>query len=631
MDCQTFREDQKDFLPIAVKYLNTKTSCMMIKKKRIRDLLKKMKKSVVLIVVLFAALFFAKTSWADTHTAASCSAADVTTAITAASTGDTVAVPAGSCSWSSGLSITKGITLQGAGIGNTVITYGGSAASMVYYNPTTPSLNNPFRLTGFTLDCNNVAGTYGVQIRQNSDTTNIISNIRIDNNRITKCKEGIKFLGMIYGLVDNNQFANNEMEFEVLGLDTYSWVDPLEIGSSKYIYVETNTFTGSYGYFFLSGQGARWVFRYNNVDLANCAYSILDAHGNLVYEYPACNWLNNNRGIVGHEIYENTFTNLNRGAAKLHDLRGGTGIVFNNAVTGTNTGCNNIINIREEDDNSIGPCYPVKTTYPGYDPVKDTYIWGNTQNSNRHCLANSDSALMIIEQQDYWADTQVWGTTPTTYWTTGLSSSRGSTCTSDNVYWETDTRKLYRCVGTNNWRFIYTPYTYPHPLRGEGGPADKTPPTIPTNLQATAISSSQINLAWTVSTDPAPSSGLAGYRIYRCQGAGCTPSTEIATSTPNSYSNTGLSPSTTYVYRVAAYDATGNPSNQSTSASATTQPSTTLKGDVNQDGSVNVLDVQACVNDILGVQDYGSSADANKDGKVDILDVQGVVNIILGL
>ena len=90
---------------------------------------------------------------------------------------------------------------------------------------------------------------------------------------------------------------------------------------------------------------------------------------------------------------------------------------------------------------------------------------------------------------------------------------------------------------------------------------DTTPPSIPTNLTATAISSSQINLAWTASTDTV---GVSGYRIYRG-------GTQVATSPANSYSNTGLAPSTTYSYAVAAYDAAGNVSPQSGSASATTQ------------------------------------------------------------
>ncbi len=96
---------------------------------------------------------------------------------------------------------------------------------------------------------------------------------------------------------------------------------------------------------------------------------------------------------------------------------------------------------------------------------------------------------------------------------------------------------------------------------------DTTAPTTPAGLTATAISSSRIDLSWTASTDNV---GVTGYNIYRCTGLGCTPSTQITTSATNSYSNTGLSASTVYVYRVAAYDAAGNVSAQSSSASATT-------------------------------------------------------------
>ena len=101
---------------------------------------------------------------------------------------------------------------------------------------------------------------------------------------------------------------------------------------------------------------------------------------------------------------------------------------------------------------------------------------------------------------------------------------------------------------------------------------DTTAPTTPTNLSATAISSSQINLSWTASTDNV---GVMGYRVYRG-------GTQIATPTTNSYSDTSLSPSTSYSYTVAAYDAAGNTSAQSASMSATTQTSTptTINGQV---------------------------------------------------
>ncbi len=52
-----------------------------------------------------------------------------------------------------------------------------------------------------------------------------------------------------------------------------------------------------------------------------------------------------------------------------------------------------------------------------------------------------------------------------------------------------------------------------------GGSADTQPPTAPTNLTATAAGSAQINLSWAASTDNV---GVTGYRVERCQGAGCT-------------------------------------------------------------------------------------------------------------
>ena len=91
-------------------------------------------------------------------------------------------------------------------------------------------------------------------------------------------------------------------------------------------------------------------------------------------------------------------------------------------------------------------------------------------------------------------------------------------------------------------------------------PPDTTPPSVPTGLTATAVSSSQINLAWNASTDNV---GVTGYRVYRG-------GTQIASVSSTTYSDTGLTPSTTYSYTVAAFDAAGNVSAQSSPATATT-------------------------------------------------------------
>ena len=56
-----------------------------------------------------------------------------------------------------------------------------------------------------------------------------------------------------------------------------------------------------------------------------------------------------------------------------------------------------------------------------------------------------------------------------------------------------------------------------------------------------------------------------------------------------------------------------------------------ITGDVTGDGKVDILDLQACVNHILGTQDWGSAADVNNDTAINILDIQETVNIILGV
>jgi chitodextrinase len=94
---------------------------------------------------------------------------------------------------------------------------------------------------------------------------------------------------------------------------------------------------------------------------------------------------------------------------------------------------------------------------------------------------------------------------------------------------------------------------------------DTQPPTIPSNVAAVAVSSSQINLSWSASTD---NIGVKGYIIYRN-------GTKLATATTTSYGDTGLSPNTSYSYYIVATDGT-NTSKNSTTVSATTKSSATL-------------------------------------------------------
>jgi chitodextrinase len=91
---------------------------------------------------------------------------------------------------------------------------------------------------------------------------------------------------------------------------------------------------------------------------------------------------------------------------------------------------------------------------------------------------------------------------------------------------------------------------------------DTSPPGVPTNLAATPVSSTQVNLTWSASTDNV---GVTGYRVFRN-------GTQVGTPTSTGFSDTGLSASTTYSYTVAAADAAGNVSAQSAPVNATTLP-----------------------------------------------------------
>ena len=57
---------------------------------------------------------------------------------------------------------------------------------------------------------------------------------------------------------------------------------------------------------------------------------------------------------------------------------------------------------------------------------------------------------------------------------------------------------------------------------------------------------------------------------------------------------------------------------------------TNFLGDLNEDGTINVLDIISTVNIILGTSDFNSNGDMNQDSIINVLDIVALVNIILG-
>ncbi len=97
-----------------------------------------------------------------------------------------------------------------------------------------------------------------------------------------------------------------------------------------------------------------------------------------------------------------------------------------------------------------------------------------------------------------------------------------------------------------------------------GPAADTTPPSLPTNVTATATTPFSVQVDWTPSTDD---SGVAGYDVFRDGTFLANVGTSVAT-----YTDGTVLASTTHQYAVQARDAAGNLSALSAPASATTPP-----------------------------------------------------------
>jgi len=94
-----------------------------------------------------------------------------------------------------------------------------------------------------------------------------------------------------------------------------------------------------------------------------------------------------------------------------------------------------------------------------------------------------------------------------------------------------------------------------------GNTADTQAPSAPTNLVASNVTQTTVDLSWTAATDNV---GVTGYDVYKN-------GVLLGSTTSNSAQITGLTANTNYTFYVKAKDAAGNISNSSNTISVTTQ------------------------------------------------------------
>jgi hypothetical protein len=334
----------------------------------------------LLTICLFSLL--PKIVLADIHTAATCQnkagQTDVQTAVNAASSGDAVIVPAGSCTWDATLIITKGIRLQGAGVGSTVITSNMASTGdyLIKYQPSNILADEPFTVAGFTLD---MALKSGGIFLENTNMTNgyELHRIKIHNNSFLNGinVDSIYVKGQVYGVVYNNTFTTSLALMDYIGGDFGAWNNiSVSFADANALYFEDNTITSKEG-LVGSARGARYIFRYNDLIISaqsNASVMFFDLHGNQ----------SGGGGLTGAmqgEFYGNKVTDLANPQrfSMFLDQRGGKAMVFNNSMTSTSDGIG--VRYRDEYPESVA-----QVTNPAGQPqhVSDSYSWSNYRLGN---------------------------------------------------------------------------------------------------------------------------------------------------------------------------------------------------------------------------------------------------------
>ena len=363
----------------------------------------------------------------------SCEYVDVSTAIDIASSGDTVNVPAGNCTWASHLSITKGIQLIGIGMDNLKITSNYSSVDTTGKNPlnylidfspdaTSRSNDTPFRISGFTFEMD--AKCRWLLLRNEASSPIVpITNVRIDNNVIQDLtpylsetnwnKKAILFVGSVYGVISNNTF-NNISTIEANGLQDITW-DNLHYdeGTNYVMFVEDNIINidGAHYIVAASGYGGRYVIRYNTINYTGGgSIQWLDMHGNQVsgvYSTMASE-------IYGNKIIEDMTANSFTG----QDQRGGKSMNFWNKVTTDAT----IVKqkVREEYGDCMSP-----TTNSQSQHVSDSYYWNNVEWDNP--ISSLIQTLIDPTTQNCCSNTVSWQAN-TTYPYQYCTSFNGTDC-----------------------------------------------------------------------------------------------------------------------------------------------------------------------------------------------------------
>lgn len=247
--------------------------------------------------------------------AASCERDAVQTAVDGAGEGDIVTVPAGSCTWTDTVSVTKGLFIRGAGEDQTQITAGD--ADLFSFQ----GAGGAVRVSGFGFGGN---APWGYLAFDGS-----FSMVRVDHCRFDGVLGSRGVLlnyqrdAAVVGLFDHLTItiADWKIFLAVYGMND-AWNEPDDFGTARYVYLEDIDFHGDgIATDLVDGEcGARFVVRHS--ELLNGMVMFHDTGST-----PTC------RSTRLVEVYDNTFScDLQNCGWTAISFRGGSGVFYDNVI-----------------------------------------------------------------------------------------------------------------------------------------------------------------------------------------------------------------------------------------------------------------------------------------------------------
>ena len=282
--------------------------------------------------LILACLLLSAPCLGATITAADLSPAAVQRAVDAAADGDTVRLPAGTATWTAGVTVEgKFLSIVGAGIDRTTIVGGEYEPSTI--RPThrmftiTAKRGGLTRLSGMTLD-----GGTGARDDYNKGMVGLggdSTTWRLDHLRLRATRTCAMHVYASGGVVDHCRFELVGWVFGIYGFNgggSYgdeAWTEAAELGGGRQaFFVEDNLFTATDHAFALDGwAGERVVFRHNTLRNAVIGNHGTETSGRL-------------RGARSFEIYGNTIVLAGPAFYSAIELRSGNGVVFDNTIMG---------------------------------------------------------------------------------------------------------------------------------------------------------------------------------------------------------------------------------------------------------------------------------------------------------